>query len=115
MRGTLDLAEFKDSAFKYGDSFSKFCLKKQHKISHFWSLILSVPVLHEILNLDEFEGADFKYDNIFFLKFTLELHIKGIFVPNFEVLCMKVYILKNLRLLISNMTSFSNYNIKITK
>ena len=39
---------------------------KNTQIRHFWSQIQAFLFFREILQLDKFEGADFKYDNIVF-------------------------------------------------
>ena len=38
----------------------------KYEISHFWSQLQPFLLFCEILKLDKFEGADFKYDNSFF-------------------------------------------------
>ena len=45
--------------------FFKFQLKNT-QIRHFWSQILAFLFSHEVLQLDRFEGADFKFCNSFF-------------------------------------------------
>ena len=40
-------------------------LVKNTQIRQFWSHIQAFSLFHNILLLDKFEGADFKYDNIF--------------------------------------------------
>ena len=44
--------------------FLKFQLKNT-QIRHFWSQIQAFSLFHDILQLEKFEGADFKYDNSF--------------------------------------------------
>ena len=74
--------------------------------------------LHETLHFDKLEGADFKYDNSF-LKFQLKKYPNKtllVLYLSFFFFNMKLFILANSKVLVSNMTQFfSNPSPKIPK
>ena len=72
----------------------------------FWSQIQAFSFFHEILQLDTFQGAGFKYDIIFkFQPKNTRTRISG---PKFKdfYFCTKPFYKMNSKTLISNMTIF---------
>ena len=70
------------------------------------------------LQLEKFEGADFKYDNNFFSNCSTKIPKQGIFGPKFKdfYFCTKPWNKTNSRMLIWNMTIiFSTFSPKIHK
>ena len=70
----LEVNKFESADLKYENSFFIFLpqqqpykafLVKNTQIRHFWFQIYAFWVFHEILQIDKFEGVDFKYDNSF--------------------------------------------------
>ena len=52
--------------FQISKSFLKKIQPKIYKQDIFWAQIQAFLLFHDILQLDKFQGADFKYDNILF-------------------------------------------------
>ena len=67
MHQTLKQDNCMDADFKYGNIVFEF-QPKNTQIKRFWSQIWKFLFIREILQIDQFEGADFKYDESF-LKF----------------------------------------------
>ena len=99
--------------FKYDNSFFSILaqkylnntfLVKNTQIWNFLSQILTFLFLRKILQLDKFEGIDFKCNNSF-LKFCRKNTQTGIFGPKFRhCFFVKFYKQTNLRVMISNVT-----------
>ena len=97
------------------NSFLKF-QPKNTQITHFWSQIQAFSLFHDILQLDKFKGADFKYDNNFF-KILASKYPKTAFLlkniqmrhfgPKFQHFCFftKCCNQINSKVLIANMTT----------
>ena len=77
---------------------------------------LRIFILHQTLQLDKFDGVDFKYDNGSFELKPKNTQIKH-FLSKIKVFfCMKLCILKNLRVLISKMAIvLFKFQLKIPK
>ena len=106
----IDGTDFKydkleDTNLKYKNSIFKFLLKNT-QIRRFWLQILRIFILHQMLQLDNFEDVDFKYGNGFPEFQSVQKYTnKEVFVlvVNISHFCMNLHILKNSRVLISNM------------
>ena len=96
--------------------FLKF-LPKNTQGRHFLSQIQAFSLFQDILQLDKFEGADFKFDNIFFQIPAQKYPNHTFLVQNLDFFFLrKICNQTNLRVLISNMTIvFSNLQPKNTK
>ena len=60
-------------------------LVKNTQISYFSSQILAFLLSREILQIDKFEGADFKYDDTFFQIFAQKHQNKAFLVKNTQI------------------------------
>ena len=97
-RKIFQLNKFEGADFKYDNSFfnlnpppptpppKKKKKKKTKQIRYFWSQIYAFSFFHKILQLDKFEGADFKYNNISF-KFQSKIPKLAIFCLKFKYFC----------------------------
>ena len=65
--GNLELDSIRRCLFQIWQYFLKILAQKS-QIRHFWSQIFTLLFFRKILQIDKFEGADFKYDKRF-LKF----------------------------------------------
>ena len=54
---------------------------KNTQTKHFWSQIYGFSHFHEILHLETFDDADFKYDNNFFIILAPKYPTKAFLVP----------------------------------
>ena len=89
---------------------------KNTKIRNFWSQFQAFSLFHDILQVDKFEGADFKYENIIFKFQTKKSRITHFWFQIETFFFRKICNQTNLRALISNMTmAFSNSSPKIPK
>ena len=90
---------------------------KSTQVRHFWSQIQAFLFFHEISQLDKFEGADFKYDNVVFKFQPKNTKIRHFWskVWNF-CFCTKLCSKTNSRMRIWIMTIlFSNSSPKMRK
>ena len=84
---------------------------------HFWSQTQAFLLFHEVSQLNKFEGAEFKYNDIIFKFHPKDTH-RGIFDLKFNdfYFYAKLNAKTNSRTLASNMTIiFSNFSSKIRK
>ena len=84
---------------------------------HFWSQTQAFLLFHEVSQLNKFEGAKFKYNDIIFKFHPKDTH-RGIFDLKFNdfYFYAKLNAKTNSRMLASNMTIiFSNFSSKIRK
>ena len=101
---SLQLDKFEAANFKYANNFFKFqpestqishicynsfflILAKNTQMRYFWSQIQPFLLFHEILQLDQFEDADFKFDNSFFKFYPKNSPYKVFWVPNLSIFC----------------------------
>ena len=93
-RKILQLDKFEGADFKYDNSIFKIVgekypikafLVKNTQIRHFWSQIQVFLFFRKILQLDKFEGADFKYDNSIFKILAQKYPNKAFLVKNSQI------------------------------
>ena len=93
-RKILQLDKFEGADFKYDNSIFKILaqkypnkafLVKNTQIRHFWSQIQVFLFFRKILQLDKFEGADFKYDNSIFKILAQKYPNKAFLVKNSQI------------------------------